>query len=389
MATIGLNVAQIKDRAREKGINLTEQQAQEILKQAWNQSMWGADPAKVESILSGYRSGGGTTTIPLTSTTGGDMTSRYADIVANLKNLFSGATSKYEEALKGITEKITQQSQKAQQQKLELIPIVQNIYSKLAEDLARTFEAEKAAKEKEKTIETGKQAQAAAAAGFSTLEGFDAAMIRSLQEDYDRQISNISDRYRISREKLAAEEAKDIKALEAEAAEAEAAGLRDIANINLKLIDLKQQEDNLIRQAAANILQAETQQEKNYYQNLYREALLDLKERSLELAAQKAQLSEASSALALEKLLMQQETTGLQNLQRRAELIGQIDLGKLTQTALSALEAVDTNKDRMVSRDEFLRAYQTVLNKVRGDVVLAQEVMTRAFNAGGFRKWRW
>ncbi len=56
MATTGLNSAQIADRARAKGINLSNDQVQSILSQAWDQSQYGADPSKVDQLLSG---GGG------------------------------------------------------------------------------------------------------------------------------------------------------------------------------------------------------------------------------------------------------------------------------------------------------------------------------------------
>jgi len=49
---IGLNTAQIIDRARGKGISLSEQEADSILSQSFDPSQYGADPGAVDSLLS-------------------------------------------------------------------------------------------------------------------------------------------------------------------------------------------------------------------------------------------------------------------------------------------------------------------------------------------------
>lgn len=58
----GLNTAQIKDRARSQGVNLSDSDAQSILEQAWDQTQYGADEGKVLSLLGGY--GGGVSGTP-------------------------------------------------------------------------------------------------------------------------------------------------------------------------------------------------------------------------------------------------------------------------------------------------------------------------------------
>jgi hypothetical protein len=58
----GYNVAQIQGKARELGFNISQSDADKILGEAWDQSIWGADPGKVEGILRsryGGSSGGG------------------------------------------------------------------------------------------------------------------------------------------------------------------------------------------------------------------------------------------------------------------------------------------------------------------------------------------
>lgn len=59
---VGYNVAQIQGKARELGFNISGGDADSILSEAWDQSIWGADPGKVESLLRsryGGSSGGG------------------------------------------------------------------------------------------------------------------------------------------------------------------------------------------------------------------------------------------------------------------------------------------------------------------------------------------
>lgn len=55
---IGLNTAQIIDRARNRGINLSESAAQSILDQAYDSAQYGADPGRVDSLLGSYGGGG-------------------------------------------------------------------------------------------------------------------------------------------------------------------------------------------------------------------------------------------------------------------------------------------------------------------------------------------
>lgn len=53
----GLNNAQIIDRARSMGVNISNTEADQILSQAWDQGQWGADPGKVDSLLRSYSGG--------------------------------------------------------------------------------------------------------------------------------------------------------------------------------------------------------------------------------------------------------------------------------------------------------------------------------------------
>jgi len=54
----GINSAQIRDRAQQQGINLSDDQVQQILKSAWDQSQYGADEGRVMQMLQSYSSNG-------------------------------------------------------------------------------------------------------------------------------------------------------------------------------------------------------------------------------------------------------------------------------------------------------------------------------------------
>lgn len=109
----GLNTAQIKSTASQKGISISDDQANSILKQAWDQSQYGADAGKVSSLLSGYASPSQTSSNTYTApnidpvaqaqklnefyktanqpaiqslqSTKDDLTSKYSDLVASIK----------------------------------------------------------------------------------------------------------------------------------------------------------------------------------------------------------------------------------------------------------------------------------------------------------------
>ena len=186
-----------------------------------------------------------------------------------------------------LSAQLKQMGEEAAKRKEEQIPLVTNIYSKLAESLSQQETEEKETKQKEKTMDVGTMAARAAASGFSTIEGFKADELRNLAADYDRQVAKIADKYRISRERLAAEEAKDIKDLQSEAEQLRASGLTAAASLTEKIADLKLQEENLITKAAQAIMTSQDKSEANYWKSLYQEALLGIKEQQLALQVEK------------------------------------------------------------------------------------------------------
>jgi len=406
MATIGWNTAIIKDRAREMGINLSEQQANEILKQTFVQSMYGADPNKVMSILQGMKGGGGNFSSspsssynqPISSLTGGmSYEDYYNKLVNDLRNVYSPTTNDAINRLGQLTSQINPEETK--QQYLNLIPLIQNVYDKLAAQLESRQRREEEYIRQEKTQEMGKQAQAAAASGFSPTEGFDAALIRSIGRAYDKKLSDLSERYNIEQEKIAAEKSKDVQQVMIEAEKAKQSGLSLLADINVKIASLKQQQDALIRQAAKDILDAKTDQEKLNWQKYYQQALIDLQNRELDLTAEKIrnekELRWAKLGLEREKLGREKESDALmdelrklQIYEKRATLLG-VNLYKVLPQAVNILAKYDTNKDKLLSKEEFAKALKEIGQLTNGDVELATIIAQSAMIAGDFGKWKW
>jgi len=197
-----------------------------------------------------------------------DIYKTYADLAGQLKSM----------------------GEEAAKRKEEQIPMVTNIYAKLAESLSQQETEEKETKQKEKTTDVGTMAARAAAAGFSTVEGFKADELRNLAADYDRQVAKIADKYKIDRERLATEEEKDITELQSEAEQLRSSGLGSAAALTEKIANLKLQEEDLITKAAQTIMASQDKSEANYWKNVYQEALLGIKEQQLALQAQKIEM---------------------------------------------------------------------------------------------------
>jgi hypothetical protein len=80
----GLNVAQIIDRARQTGVNLSNEQADGILKQTFSQSIYGADPGKVDALIRTNYSSPGFTSPGSGGSTGGSTDPKtYIDQAVN------------------------------------------------------------------------------------------------------------------------------------------------------------------------------------------------------------------------------------------------------------------------------------------------------------------
>jgi hypothetical protein len=168
----------------------------------------------------------------------------------------------------------------------EIAP-TKNIYSTLASQLKASFDAGQAATTKQQTQAVGAAAQNAAASGFDTSSGFEAAISASISADYAAKLQTAANNYGVQVTQLGAQESKDISTLTSEAADALLTGDTATANINAQMINIKQQQSALITTAATAIMNAENKNDADYYKSLYQGELLDLKQQSIDLAANK------------------------------------------------------------------------------------------------------
>jgi hypothetical protein len=224
-------------------------------------------------------------------------------------------------------------------------------------------------------------------------------LIRNIGKAYDKKLSDLSERYNIEQEKIAAEKSKDVQQVMIEAEKAKQSGLSLLADINIKIASLKQQQDALIRQAAKDILDAKTEQEKLNWQKYYQQALIDLQNRELDLTAEKIrtekQIRLGELELKREKLKSDKESDALTNeikklkiYEQRANLLG-VNLDKVLPQAVNILAKYDTNKDKLLSKEEFAKALKEIGQLTNGDTELATIIAQSAMIAGDFGKWKW
>jgi len=211
----------------------------------------------------------------------------YNSIFKNVTDQFAPSFNESVKGLSDTAKSVKSGAEDVAQSYKDQIPTVQNIYTQLAAELAKTFETETATKTQEKSEGLAAQAQEAAAGGFDTSTGFEAAQKRITETKYDTVIASVADSYRINADKLAAEETKDIQSLLSEAAQALQSGNETVANINLNIAKLKQDQQTLITQASTAIMSANNAAEQNKIQSEYNTASLKLKQEELDLTAQK------------------------------------------------------------------------------------------------------
>lgn len=235
---------------------------------------------------------------PTTQSTSTPQTSTkdYSSIVNSLKGNIGSTFSDSYKALESTASSIEKQAAATAEAKRATIPVVQNIYSQLAETMQKMSQQEQAITEKEKTKTLGTQAAAAAAGGFETTSGFEAAQARSVSENYNTKIGQIADKWGLQLKTLASEEQKSIMDIEAEAEAAVTQGLESKASILMSIASLKKDEQTLLQSAAEAIMKADSEAEARAQEKSYNDQLLKLKERELDLTAQKIQLDAASSS---------------------------------------------------------------------------------------------
>ena len=272
----GLNTAQIIQTAKAKGITLTDAQAQPILSQAWDQSIFGADPSKVDSILSSYSSGGTTSSTPGISANPASappVVPSYSDIFASASALTAPQTQAAVNTLQSGEAAVTQGAKDTAAAYTAEVPTINNIYSDLASTLLTQFQTNTA-------VTSGSMKTAAAASGIDTTTGFEAASER-------QAVKVVADQYNVNADELVQENSKDVQTVQAEAAAALQSGNTELANINSEIATVQMDGAKMTTDAASAILSADTTEEAQYYTNLYNNAQIDIQKQTLALDAQK------------------------------------------------------------------------------------------------------
>ena len=290
-----------------------------------------------------------TTSTPTTSSSPSKTTTQnYSDIVNSLKGNIGSVFGDTTKTLEATASTIEKQAAATAEAKRSTIPIVQNIYSQLAETMQNMSNQEQAITEKEKVKEVGTQKAAAAAGGFETTSGFEAAQARSLTEDYNTKIGQVADKWGLQLKTLASEEQKSIMDIEAEAEAAVTQGLESKATILMNIASLKKDEQTLLQSAAESIMKADSEAEARAQEKSYNDQLLKLKERELDLTAQKIQLDAASSSTNVDN--WQAKAAGLQLL--RNLFSAGVASGKTTDQVMN--DFMKTANASVLSSDEIL-----------------------------------
>lgn len=226
----------------------------------------------------GQSSGGGSGVATPTSGTTIDYGSAYAAASSQIPQVDTTPLSQAASAILTSSENQAKSIEAS-------IPTVQNIYTDLAKQLLSQFQTDKSTQEQTKTKQIASETTAAAASGIDTTTGYEAALTRGIAADQDKIIQSISDKYGVASDKLIQEESKSVSDLVVEAQKARADGNTQYADLTTKIITLKQNQESLVAQAANDILNASSKEEKLAYQNQYQSALLDFKQQTLNLEA--------------------------------------------------------------------------------------------------------
>ncbi|MEM5875575.1 MAG: hypothetical protein QXX45_03345 [Candidatus Aenigmatarchaeota archaeon] len=286
MAEIGWNVAIIKDRAREMGINLSEEEANEILKKTFVQSMYGADPQKVISILESMKnrqSGSSYFSSSSSSSSSSSVEDEYINILNKLRSSIGGLPdiSQKQEDIKKAYESIASTIE-------QQIPLISKIYENARQQLEKSQASEEEAVKLEGKKEEGQIRSALAAEGVLGATGASYYPIKDIEQKTTARIKEVADKYNLKYQDLANQMGKTVSDLTLEAQKFRAQGDIEASNLALKAAQLKLQEQQLLSQAASDILKAKTDLEKQALKNYYDQLILDLRERQLDISSQLA-----------------------------------------------------------------------------------------------------
>ena len=133
----GLNVSQIQGKASEMGIGLSNEEADSILGQAWDQSQFGADVGKVQSILqsrigSSGGGGGGSSQSNNYSAVSSSTPQNFQDIVKQSLEMNKRANAPVVASMQGSLPEISQKfEQQKKQTSAEIEPLKERYKSLL------------------------------------------------------------------------------------------------------------------------------------------------------------------------------------------------------------------------------------------------------------------
>lgn len=246
----------------------------------WGGNVWtsGEDPTGGKGV--NWQSAGASSTPDTTPAGGVDWAAAYKAAQSLVPTVDTSS-------LEGAAQNIQAGAQTIAESYKAQVPTVQNIYSNLAQQLTESQKTDTASIQKKGTQAAATQDVSAAASGFSTTSGYEAAVKASMQQDVQNALDKTSKQYGLQQDALIQEEAKDIETLTTEAAQALSQGNKDFATLTYQIISLKQQNETLLTNAASAIVTAQTEQEKMSIDAQYKEASLELQSKTLDLEAKK------------------------------------------------------------------------------------------------------
>jgi hypothetical protein len=262
------------------------------------------------------------------------------------------------------------------------IPIVTNIYSDLAKNLQIKYGEQIDSERSQQQQAVGNQKAAAAKSGFDSTQGYQAAIVGNIEKSYNTQIQSTLDQYGVQSDQLMQEASKGISDLVAEAQQAIMQGDTTAADITTKIVGFKMQEQQMITDAANNILSAQTQDQKAYWQQTYQSAILDIRQQTLDLSAQKLQYTESKGSggggkIDVSKLTSYGSTVGLS----QQDIQNAIDYG--TQNGLSQnqiqrimLDASNKSSSAASSNSNNQTSGGGIMNTIGNDISAAWKWLT-------------
>lgn len=225
-----------------------------------------------------------------------DQTGRYTDIANTITPGLTEGVKPYEQKLTDLGGNIDQGTNNIVKTITDQIGNTQNVYKALADELKRKYGQDVQRKVTEKTGAIGTQRANAAIQGFDTTSGFEADQARNTEKSYDQQIGDITDAAVSQDRQNTAQMHKEITDLIKETEAAKLQGDTTLIGLNSKLIDSKIQQTQIIQQATQAIQNAETEKEKQYYTNLYNDAMISIQKEQNDIERQKLELSKTSEA---------------------------------------------------------------------------------------------